>query len=122
MRYITEWPRLLLTLPYPIRLAGTILCAALGLLTYMLAFPFTHNGTLLVIPVGLCAWIFGRRGIYLYLSSGVCILIVYHTIRLGGAWPFPFALSFAGGFLAMCIEGFIVITLRNLLHAADHAR
>jgi len=123
MRYMTDWPRLLLTLPYPLRLGGTILCALLGLLAYIVTFPLTHNGTLLTISVGICAWMFGKRGLFLYLVIGVFVLITYHTIRLGSwLWPYVFALSFSGGFLFLVIEGLIVITLRNLLDTADNAR
>ena len=123
MRYMTDWPRLLLTLPYPLRLGGTILCALLGLLAYIVTFPLTHNGTLLTISVGICAWMFGKRGLFLYLVIGVFVLITYHTIRLGSwLWPYVVALSFSGGFLFLVAEGFIVITLRNLLDTADNAR
>jgi signal transduction histidine kinase len=115
--------RSLLTLPYPLRLGMTILCAALGLIVYMVTFPTTHNGNLIPLSVGLTAWMFKKKGLYTYLSIGTLTVVAYHTIRLGGwLWPRPFLFSFVSGALIISLEGLFVLTLRDLLDSADAAR
>ncbi len=123
MQYIKEWPRVLLTLPFSLRLGGTILCDLLGLLFHLLTFPSTHNGYILALPVALTAWMFKKRGLLIYLVGIFLILVAYHSLRLGGLlWPLVFLLSSVGGFLLLFLEGFAIIALRNVLDEADDAR
>ena len=57
----------------------------------MLVFPVTHQGYILVLPVAIAAWMFGKRGLLITFSVGLFPLLVYHTVRLGGVlWPPPF--------------------------------
>ncbi len=122
MHSVKEWPRLILTLPYSLRLVITVLCAALGLIIYMLTFPTTHNGNLLPLSVGLTAWMFKKKGLLICLASGLLILIAYHRMRIGSwSWPYEFIFSFLSGFFIISLEGFFVLTLRNLLDSADNA-
>ncbi len=123
MRYLKEWPRLLLTLPCGIRFSILTLCFLLCMVVHILTFPASHNGSLLTIPVGLAAWMFKKRGLFTCLACGISILVVYHTIRLGSLWwPYSFTLFFLGGIFVLLIEGSIVVTLRNLVDSADAAR
>jgi signal transduction histidine kinase len=123
MRYMKQLLRSLLTLPYPLRLSMTIACAALGLIIYMVTFPTTHNGNLIPLSVGLTAWMFKKKGLCTYLFIGTLIVVTYHTIRLGSLlWPSPFLFSFVSGSLVVSLEGFFVVTLRELLDLADSSR
>ena len=89
----------------------------------MLVFPVTHHGYILVLPVVIAAWMFGKRGLLITFSMGLFILLVYHTVRLGSVWwPPPFTLSFLSGVLILLSIGFIVVSLRNFVDAADTAR
>lgn len=123
MSRLHTWPRALLTLPFATRLAivvGTVIAA---LAFYIISFSTLRNGNVLVIPCGLAAWTFKRRGLLTYLAFAFIIGAIYHTIRLQTLlWPIPFALSFIGGFILLFIIGYTVITLRNLLDSADEAR
>lgn len=123
MQYIKAWPRALLTLPFSLRLGGTIVCGLLVLLCHLLTFPSTHNGYVLALPVALTAWMFKKRGLLIYLAGIFLILVVYHSLRLGSLlWPLVFLLSFVGGFLLLFLEGCAITTLRNVLDEADDAR
>jgi signal transduction histidine kinase len=123
MLRLHNWPRLLLTLPFTVRLTIVGGTTVLTLAIYFISFPVLHNGNVLVITCGLAAWIFKRRGLSIYLVVAFIIGVIYHAIRFHTLlWPLPFALSFIGGFILLIIIGFIVITLRNLLDAADDAR
>jgi signal transduction histidine kinase len=123
MRRLHTWPRSLLTLPFAIRLTIAGGMAVLALAFYIISFPVLRNGTILVIPCGLAAWIFKRRGLLIYLVSCLIVAVTYQTFRFQTLlWPLPFALSYIGGYILMVIIGYIVVTLRNLLDAADDAR
>jgi signal transduction histidine kinase len=120
---LREWPRLLLTLPLAIRLGivtvGSLLCMTIHLLT----FPVSHNGSLVAVPVGLAAWTFKRRGLVICSIWETAVLVVYHTIRLGGLrWPISFALFSWSGAAVVLIGGFVITELRNLVDSADAAR
>ena len=63
MYYLKEWPRYLLTLPNKVRIGLLILCTILCLSIHILTFPDSHNGSLLIIPFSLAAWMFKKRGL-----------------------------------------------------------
>lgn len=123
MHLLHTWPRLLLKLPLTARLAIVGGTAAPALIFYMVSFPVTHNGNIMTIPLGLAAWIFKRRGL---LISGVivlCILVIYHAVRLHTLlWKLTFTLSFSGNILLLLVLGYIIITLRDLLDDEEDAR
>ncbi len=123
MRRLHKWPQLLLTLPFAARLTIVGGTTVLALAFYIISFPILHNGNVLVIPCWLAAWVFKKRGLFLYLAVSFIVGVIYHVIRIQTLlWPLPFALSFIGGFILLFIIGYIVITLRNLLDAADDGR
>jgi signal transduction histidine kinase len=120
---MNELLRQLLILPRPLRIGITLACASLGLILYMLLFPLTHNGNILPIALGITTWMFKKKGLFIYLCVGTPILLVYHAIRVGSFfWPYAFIFSFLAGFFTLLFEGFIVITLRELVDSADEAR
>jgi signal transduction histidine kinase len=123
MRKLNTWPRALLKFPLAVRIAivgGTIF---FSLLIYILIFPSVHNGNILAIPVGVSAWIFKKRGLFTFLSVGLCTLAIYHIIRLHTVlWPLSFTLSILGGIVILTIIGLIIVALRDLLDAEEDAR
>src|SRR5260370_26044777 len=123
MRYLKEWPRLLLTLPSEIRLSLLTLFNILCLGIYILTFPVSYTGYLLVIPVGLAAWMFQKRGLVICLAVGLAVLLVYHSIRLRSIWwPFSFALFFWGGFFILLLVGYITVIVRTLVDSGNVAQ
>ncbi|MBV9711711.1 MAG: HAMP domain-containing histidine kinase [Ktedonobacteraceae bacterium] len=113
----------MLTLPYPVRLGGTIVCVLLGLVIHLITFPFTHSGNILALPIALIAWLFKKRGFLIGYTIILLTVMFYHTLSLGTwLWPPSLTIYFSSGFLILFIEGFILISLRNLLDSADAAR
>ncbi len=123
MRQLNTWPRALLKLPLAIRLVivgGTIFFV---LLFYVLSFSTVRNGNILAIPVMLAAWVFKRKGLFIFIGVALSLLLFYQSIRLGGLlWPLPYALSVIGGLILLTIFGFVIIALRDLLDAEEDAR
>ena len=123
MRQLNTWPRALLKLPLAIRLVivgGTIFFA---LLFYVLSYSTVRNGNVLAIPVMLAAWVFKRKGLFIFMGVALSLLLVYQSIRHGGLlWPLPFALSVISGLILLMIFGFVIIALRDLLDAEEDAR
>jgi signal transduction histidine kinase len=123
MRYLKEWPRLLLTLPNTIRLGLLTLCTILGLGIHILTFPESHNGSLLLIPVCLAAWMFKKRGLFACITVEIAVMVVYQIIRLKSVWwPLSFAVFFWGGFLVLLLIGLIIISVRTLVDSSETAR
>jgi len=122
MHYLKEWPHLLLILPNKIRLGLLTLCTMLCLSIHMLTFPDSHNGSLLVIPISLAAWMFKRRGLIVCLAAEIAGLIFYQTIRFRSIWwPFTFAVFFWGGIVVLLFVGSIIVIVRTVVDAADAA-
>ncbi|MGB8347135.1 MAG: HAMP domain-containing sensor histidine kinase [Ktedonobacteraceae bacterium] len=123
MRYMNALPRMLLHLPYRIRimivLPAFLICAGL----FVIGFPSQLNGSLLSIPVVLAAWLFQRRGAAIVLGGAALIVwyvnsIIYHTML----WPLSALIPFVIGILALAAETLVVGYLRSTLEQADAAR
>ncbi|HLL79671.1 MAG TPA: HAMP domain-containing sensor histidine kinase [Ktedonobacteraceae bacterium] len=110
-------------MPFTARLAlvgGTLV---LALIFYMISFVTIRNGNIITIPVGLAAWVFKKRGLFITTVIGFCILVMYHYIRLHTLlWPLAFVFPFFGNFLLLLVIGSIVVTLRGVLDITDDAR
>lgn len=122
-RLFYTWPRAMLTLPLAARITIVTVIAGGTLIFEIAAFPTLRNSNLLVIPAGLAAWTFKRKGFFIYTVIGLGVIIidrslVYHTLL----WPLPFALAFIGGVVLLMIIGYIISTLRESLDASDMAR
>src|SRR5882762_10384929 len=123
MYYLKEWPRLLLTLPYKVRLGLLTLCTMLCLGIHILTFPDSHNGSLLIIPLGLAAWMFKKRGLLACVATEVPVMVAYYSIRFKSVWwPFSFALFFWGGVFVLLFIGYIIVVVRTLLDSAEAAQ
>lgn len=123
MRSLKEWLHLLLTLPYPLRLGGTIFCGLLGLSIHFLTYPFTHSGNILAIPIAIAAWMFKKRGLSIYFTIVTCSLVAYHTLQLGTwLWPPALTIYVSSGLFLLLVEGLVIVALRDLLDVANNAR
>src|SRR5437764_13533297 len=123
MRHLKEWPRLLLTLPNKVRVGllslSFILCIGIHILTY----PESHNGSLLIIPGLLAAWMFKRRGLLVSAMIVVPVMAAYYSMRLKTIWwPIPFALFFWGGLLIAFSICSVIASVRVQADASEAAR
>jgi signal transduction histidine kinase len=97
------------------------LVVSLGL--YGLAFPATTLGGILVLPIILCAWLFGWRGGLLCIAGVTLLLGAWYGMAFGetfwsSAWFVPFVLGTLSG-LAVCVT---VGLLRRITDALLSAR
>jgi signal transduction histidine kinase len=103
------------------------LVVSLGL--YGLAFPATTLGGILVLPIILCAWLFGWRG-GLLCVAGITLLLgswygmAFDETFWSSAWFVPFVLGTLSG-LAVCVTVGLLRrltdALRSAWQAAEHA-
>src|SRR2546430_1544324 len=123
MHYPQEWPRLLLTLPNKIRIGLLALCTILCLGTHLLTYPESHNGSLLVIPASLAAWMFKKRGLLVAVIVEFPIMVVYYSIRFKSIWwPLSFTIFFWMGVVIALLICSVIISIRTLLDSSDTAR
>ncbi len=119
----TSLPRLLLTLPFGVRLCIVILSSVLCTSFYIWSYGQTHNGNILAIPVALAAWMFKRHGLFVCLGLVTLVAITYLTLRQGSIiWPFAVNLSLLGGVLVLLLLGLALCSLRDFVEEADTAR
>lgn len=123
MRYLNRLSRLLLNLPYRIRLVlvggSFLLCAVL----FTFSFPARFDGSLFSIPTALGVWVFKRRGAYIILGCTALVLILGNTIDLKTMmWTVPVIITFFTGMFALLAETFVIFYLRNALDIADIAK
>jgi signal transduction histidine kinase len=123
MRYLDTVSRLLLNLPYRIRLvlvgSTFFLCTVL----FTLSFPARLDGSLFSIPIALGVWLFKRRGAYIALASTALVLIIGNSIVLKTMmWPTSAIITFFTGMLALLAEALVINYLRDALDIADVAR
>jgi len=96
-----------------------MLCLGIHILT----FPDSHNGSLLIIPLGLAAWMFKKRGLLACVATEVPVIVIYQSIRFKSVWwPFPFAIFFWGGVFVLLFVGYIIVVVRTLVDSAEAAR
>lgn len=108
MHYLKEWPRSLLTLSNKIRIGLFTLCFILCMSIHILTYPDSHNGSLLLIPIGLAAWMFKKRGLLTCVIAETAILVVYQSIRLKSVWwPLSFAVFFGLGFSSYALSALL---------------
>jgi signal transduction histidine kinase len=123
MRRLKELPRLLLTLPNIIRVGLLILSLILCMGIHLLTYPTSHNGSLLIIPGVLAAWMFKKQGLLAGIVAELPLLVVYHSIRLKSIWwPLSFALFFWGGFLIALAICAVIVSARTLVDSSEAAR
>ncbi len=116
-------PISLITLPYRVRLSIVLLSFVISLIVYALIFPTTQNGTIIVLPVILSGWLFGRRGALLcaltvdLAATGMTCLIL-RTIF----WPSSLVTTTIIGSIALLLIGLVIGYLRYTFSLAEISR
>jgi signal transduction histidine kinase len=123
MRHLKEWPRILLTLPNKIRIGLLSLSFILCLGIHTLSYPETHNGSLLIIPGVLAAWMFKKRGLLASIAVIFPVMVIYYSIRLKTIWwPLSFALFFWAGVIVALFICSVIAGVRTLVDSLEVAR
>jgi signal transduction histidine kinase len=109
------WPRKLLTLPFALRVSMCIVSISLCFTVYLLM-PGTHNGLILMVPMGLSSWLFMKRGACGFFFGYIAVEIATSAlfpqfIR----WTPTTIYTFLGSTLALFIEGSTLVSLRQML-------
>ncbi len=119
MRFLTTMLASLFNLSFKIRLSIVVLSFLICLALFTLLFPASHNGSSLVIPIVLAAWLFKQRGMLIILGCTLLALIVVNSITIGGIlWPQPLFVSFITGSLSLLVVGLSIGFLRHALDMA----
>ena len=123
MKVLKTWPIFLLTFSFRARLTLVILTFAGGLVLFWLVFPSTHNGTSIVIPIIVAAWLFRFRGLFLCIGATAIALTCSYSLMLQTLfWPRPFLLLALTGLLTGVLVGLIVVSLRYSVDMVEDAR
>ena len=122
MHVLKTWPIFLLTFSFRVRLTLTILTFGCCLVLFWLVFPSTHNGTSIVIPIILSAWLFRFKGLFLCIAATAIALTCSYSFMLQTLfWPRPFFLLAITGFLTGFLVGLIVSSLRYAVDVVEDA-
>ena len=123
MRVLKTWPIFLLAFSFRVRLAIAILTFGCCLGLFWIVFPSTHNGTSIVIPIILSAWLFRFRGLFLCLAATAIALTCSYSLMLQTLfWSRPFFLLALTGFLTGVLVGLIVSSLRYTVDLVEEAQ
>ena len=122
MHVLKTWPIFLLAFSFRVRLTLAILTFGCCLVLFWLVFPSTHNGTSIVIPIILSAWLFRFKGLLLCIIATAIALTCSYSLMLQTLfWPRPFFLLAITGFLTGFLVGLIVSSLRYAVDAVEDA-
>lgn len=123
MRVLTSWPVLFFKLPARTRLSVVVLSFLICMGLNLVILPVTHNGSILVIPIILTAWLFRYRGMLLCEAISILIQSAIYSYMLGTVfWPPSFVLFVVTGFLAGFAIGLIVSYLRHTVDLVETAQ
>jgi signal transduction histidine kinase len=123
MHHPKELLCLLLTLPNIIRVGLLILSIIFCVGIHLLLYPISQNGSLLIIPGILAAWMFKKRGLFVGTLVELPIMVIYHSIRLKTVWwPLSFALFFWGAFLIAFVICAVIVSARALVDSLEVSR
>jgi signal transduction histidine kinase len=117
------FPLSLLTLPSKIRLYIVILSYPVSFILYWYIFPITRNGTMILLPTVLAAWMFRARIAILCSSIAFLGVVVLNSLMLGTLfWPSSFTITNLLGFSAAILVGLMVSAARYALYQVETAR
>ena len=123
MKVLKLWPFFLLKFPFRVRLSLVIVTFGCCLALFWLVFPSTHNGTSIVIPIIVAAWLFGFRGLFLCIGATALALTCSYSLMLQTLlWPRPFFLLALTGFFTGALVGLIVSSFRYTVDIIEDAR
>ncbi len=117
------FPLSLLTLPSKIRLYIVILSYPVSFILYWFIFPVTHNGTTIVLPTVLAAWMFRARTAILCSLIAFSGVVVLNSLMLSTLlWPSNLTITSLLGFLAAILVGLMISAARYALYQVEASR
>jgi signal transduction histidine kinase len=123
MRHVDASPRVLLKLPFAIRLGIAALSVALVLFLFMVLPAPARTPSMLAIPMAIAAWMFRKRGAFICLVSMVVVLWLFYANELHSIFLSPSkTTSFIAGTVALVVIGILVSLLRDSGDWAERAR
>ncbi|HEY4389184.1 MAG TPA: HAMP domain-containing sensor histidine kinase [Ktedonobacteraceae bacterium] len=125
MRTLNNLPKILLELPYEVRIGLTGLCALLTIILYIIlstSAMSVGNLSVFAIPIALAAWIFKRYGVLSCLGSFILVIIIYHVFTARGLTAqFDSVMSLGVGLGALLIVGLLISSLRDVIDLSEDA-
>lgn len=123
MRHMDASPRVLLKLPFAIRLGVAALSVALVLFLFMVLPAPARTPSMLAIPMAIVAWMFRKRGAFICLVSIVLVLWLFYAYEVHSLFLSPSkTTSFIAGTLALVVVGILVSLLRDAIDWAERSR
>jgi signal transduction histidine kinase len=123
MKRLTNFPILLLQIPFRVRVGIVVVAFLLCQIIMVLTGPISHNVSIAVIPVALAAWFFRYRGMLL------CILLTMLTMQLVGTFIVGISLSLLLSGLRALMNltiliaiGLMVAYLRSMVDVVEASR
>ena len=122
MRILNTLSRLLLNLPYAVRLGMVVLLFLTCLILLVFGFPSPYDGSLFSIPLALAAWLFKYRGASLCTGCTLVVIGFTYQIRANGLGPHSLLTVLIIGMVALMTEGFVIAYLRHALDLVQAAQ
>jgi signal transduction histidine kinase len=123
VRYLNSWLRFMLTLSYTSRLTIAVFSGLLCLVLYISTYPASYSGTFLTIPVALIAWLFKRRGMFIFCCILFVFLLIFYLLTDINIFQSAQFVSFVEiGSFVLLIEGLLVGSLRELVDLSEETR
>jgi signal transduction histidine kinase len=117
------FPLSLLALPSKVRLSLVILAYPVSFILYWYIFPITHNGTMILLPTALAAWMFRARTAILCALIAFLGVVVLNSLMLGTlVWPPGLAITSLLGFFTAMLIGLMISSVRYALNQVESAR
>jgi signal transduction histidine kinase len=124
MNVVATLPLRLLRMPTRRRLVLVLGTLVVSLGFYALAFPATYLGGVLLLPLVLCAWLFGWQGGLLCIAGIVLIVGASYEVSFGGTfWSSVLFVSFVTRILyglAVCLAVGVLRRMTDTLLDAQH--
>lgn len=115
-RLYRSWPRLFLHVPLALRLAICCISIPISILLMLPGTSYLYDGALMMLPIALSSWAFGKRGTLINLLSYLLIVsIFYLTTQHSLLWSWKILWTILGDTLAMLAVSVTVVSLRTTL-------
>ncbi len=116
-------PIQLINLSFRVRFSIVGLSFIISLIIYLIIFPITQNGTIIVIPVILAGWLFGGKGALICVFTINSIAIGITCLILGTIfWPQSLQITTFIGCTASLFIGLVIGFLRYTFTLAEVSR
>ncbi len=122
MDVLNSSTRFLRHMRYRTYLIMTTSCFLLCLLLFVAVYNFSHEGSIMALPVALAAWFFRRYEPWLYLIATILtIALINSYVYHGLLWPRSLTLAFLESSFIFCLEVIFIRFLRNIIDKSEAA-